>query len=1133
MGGCYPSRLIAIVSARRTAVRWALALCTAVAFAGATPGVAAAATKYVDQKNPNCTDPAGTNSSGGTATAPYCTISRAAVGNGAGTTIMVSEGTYNEEVDVRTGTVAAPLVFKTDPGETVTVTGGQYGFYLSGKTYVTVDGFNVTKTTSDGIHVSSGSSNIKVLNNTTSFAGKPQVGLAAKGISVTDATNNTVQGNIAHHNSYYGIYFANSTGNTVTDNQSSFNARVFDRNASGIRLHSSSNNTVARNVTHDNEDSGIEAHTGSNNNLIINNVTYGNGDHGIDVLDSPGQRILNNSVYHNVTAGINAEGTSDHTTMANNVSVDSGIGSPRTSSNIRVDATSVTGSTINRDLVFLHTSSIQFIWGANSYNSLAALQTNTGQETNGIEADPKWVAPSLGNFHLAAGSPAIDSADAGISGASATDIEGTARIDDPTRPNTGVGPRTYDDRGAYEYPAIEGPPTAALTVTPNLGSAPLDVTADASGSSDVDASPISTYTFDFGDGTTAQGPQAGATAKHVYASAGTYTVTVTVTDTAGRPATATAQVTVKPPPNAPPNPALKVNPSTGHAPLDVIADASLSTDPDDHPIATYAFDFGDGTATGPQAGATAAHTYDTAGTYTVTVTVTDTGGLSSSATKQVSVDPEIVPPDAALTLPPSGTAPLDVTADASRSQPGSMPIDSYKFDFGDGTVKGPQAGATASHTYTTAGTYTVTLTVVDTAGTSSTATAQITVSQPDLPPNPKLVLNQTSGPAPMAVTADASGSTDNDLTGIATYKFDFGDGTSTGAQSSATASHTYTKGGSYTVTLTVTDTGGRSSTATTSVLVFADYVTNGGFETNLTGWNTSGGGAGITLERVAGGHSGGFAAKLSNTSAGPSSCVLNDSPNAVLSTAADGSYTAKMWVRADTAGATLRLRVREYAGTTLAGSEETNTALTTSWQLVTVVYTPTAGGSSLDLNATVVNAAPGTCFYADDASLALGPKVAPPPPDPNLVDNRGFETSLTGWNTGGSGAGITLSRVAGGNSGGWAAQLTNTSTGPSSCVLNDAPNVVATTAAGIYTVSMFVRADQPGATLKLRVREYSGSTLMDTRSTDAALSTSWQQVTVAYPPAAPGASTLDVNALVVNAAPGTCFYADDVSITRA
>jgi PKD repeat protein len=87
---------------------------------------------------------------------------------------------------------------------------------------------------------------------------------------------------------------------------------------------------------------------------------------------------------------------------------------------------------------------------------------------------------------------------------------------------------------------------ASLTVTPTTGRAPLPVSADASASTDTDATPIASYRIDFGDGTVV-GPQAGPTATHTYAAAGTYTVKLTVTDTAGLASTATQQVTATTP----------------------------------------------------------------------------------------------------------------------------------------------------------------------------------------------------------------------------------------------------------------------------------------------------------------------------------------------------------------------------------------------------------------------------------------------------------------------------------------------------------------------------------------------------------------------------------------------------------
>ena len=548
-------------------------------------------------------------------------------------------------------------------------------------------------------------------------------------------------------------------------------------------------------------------------------------------------------------------------------------------------------------------------------------------------------------------------------------------MDDPLTPNTGAGPRAYDDRGAYEYGLRDLPPNAALTVTPASGLVDLTVTADASGSTDNDGtSPIESYSFNFGDGSPAVGPQPGATAPHTYTAAGVYTVTVTVRDTAGLFSSATNQVTVT---DDPPAAALAVTPSSGTAPLIVEADASASTDTDSTPIESYAFDFGDGSPiVGPQSQPTAGHTYMTGGTFTVTVTVSDEAGLSSQATQQVHVSFGIDdPPDAALTVtPPSGLVDLDVVADASGSTDDDVtsPIESYAFDFGDGSpAVGPQPGATAPHTYAAAGSYTVTVTVTDTAGLSSTATAQVTVT--DNPPSVSFSVQPSSGVAPLVVTADASGSTDTDDTPIASYTFDFGDGSPVvGPQPGATAPHTYTVAGVYTVTVTVTDTAGLSSTATVQVVVKPNLVQNSGFETNISGWNTSGGGANIALTRVSGGHTGGWAAKLTNTGTTGSTCTLNDSPNWVTTTSA-GTYTASLWVRADTAGALLKLRLREYAGSTLVGSATPQFTLTTSWQQVSLTYTPASPGSStLDFNAYVVSAPPGTCFYADDAAIFLG-----------------------------------------------------------------------------------------------------------------------------------------------------------------
>jgi parallel beta-helix repeat protein len=859
---------------RRRRVRCALAVIAAAAIAVTIADAQAASMMlFVDQANPNCS-----NTGTGSVTQPFCTISASGGKVGPGMTVQVGAGTYPERVSVKSGAAGAPIVYTAAPGATVTVGAGQAnGFVASGKSWVTINGFNITQTTGYGIDISSGSANVTVSNNDVSDSGERTSGSTRYGIRASSATDCVISGNTVHDNSDTGIAVLGSSSRIqVLSNQTFENARGYTRAAAGIRVSTATDNTVAGNITHDNEDSGVESYPGAVNTLIYNNVSYDNGDHGFDNLGTANQRIIANTAYHNVTAGINVEGDSSGAIIKNNISVDNGIKSPRTHSNIRIERGSTGGAVVDSNLVWLTTADVLYVWDSTSYSTLAAFRTASGQGAHDIWADPKWRDLGARDFHLTWASPAVDSADSSASGQPATDLEGVARTDSPFVPNTGLGPRTYDDRGAYELGAtdMDVPPTARVTLTPTSGVFPLNVRADASASTDPDATPIASYRFDFGDGTVV-GPQPQATADHPYTSAGTYTVQVSVTDTAGNTGTTTAQETVQD--DAPPTAALTVSPASGQSPLNVTANASASTDPDTTPVATYDFDFGDGTVTGPQESPTAGHTYTTDGTYIVRVTVADTAGNTGSATQQVVVGAAT----AVLSVSPtSGITPVAVTADASASSgSGHSPIASYTFDFGDGTVIGPQAGATATHTYTTGGTFTVKVTVKDTLNLTATATQQVAITR--------------------------------------------------------------------------------------------NFVSNAGFETNLTGWNTSGSDSGITLAQVTtASHSGAAAALLTNTASVPATCSLNDSPNWVVTTSA-AAYTASLWVRADTPGATLNLRLREYAGSVLAGSAVKQITLTTGWQQVNVSYTP-AAGSTLDLNAYVPKAAPGQCFYADDASITNG-----------------------------------------------------------------------------------------------------------------------------------------------------------------
>jgi PKD repeat protein len=148
-------------------------------------------------------------------------------------------------------------------------------------------------------------------------------------------------------------------------------------------------------------------------------------------------------------------------------------------------------------------------------------------------------------------------------------------------------------------------------------------------------------------------------------------------------------------------------------------DGTGSTD-SDGTIASYTWDFGDST-TGT--GATPQHTYTTAGTYTVALTVTDNRGGTGSVTGSVTVTdpPANIPPQASFTA----AVAYHTASFTSTSTDEDGIIASYAWDFGDSTTG---TGATPQHTYTTAGTYTVALTVTDDRGGTATTTGSVIVT---------------------------------------------------------------------------------------------------------------------------------------------------------------------------------------------------------------------------------------------------------------------------------------------------------------------------------------------------------------------------------------------------------------------
>ncbi|WP_088278701.1 PKD domain-containing protein [Ideonella sp. A 288] len=258
-------------------------------------------------------------------------------------------------------------------------------------------------------------------------------------------------------------------------------------------------------------------------------------------------------------------------------------------------------------------------------------------------------------------------------------------------------------------------PAANVTVT-----AGQSVAFNATGTDPDNNTPL-TYAWNFGGGaanSTLQNPSV------VFATAGTFTVSLTVTDARGLadPTPATRTITVSPgstgnqAPNGTINlPAANVATTVGQS----VAFNATGTDPDNNTPLTYAWNFGGGAANSALQNPTVV--FNTAGTFTVSLTVTDARGLAdpTPATRQVTVVASgNKPPTASITAPAADLTVAKGTTVAfagTGSDPdGNTPL-TYRWNFGgggmpDSTLQNPRVA------FNSVGTFSVTLTVTDRLG---------------------------------------------------------------------------------------------------------------------------------------------------------------------------------------------------------------------------------------------------------------------------------------------------------------------------------------------------------------------------------------------------------------------------------
>jgi PKD repeat protein len=328
-----------------------------------------------------------------------------------------------------------------------------------------------------------------------------------------------------------------------------------------------------------------------------------------------------------------------------------------------------------------------------------------------------------------------------------------------------------------------------FSATPETGSAPQTVKFTDQSTS---VTPL-TWAWDFNnDGvtdSTLQNPI------YDYTVVGTYTAKLTVSNSAGSNA-ATKTITVNAATMAPVA-GFNGTPVSGVAPLTV-----AFTDVSTNSPTSWAWTFGDG---GTSTARNPTYTYAKAGTYTVTQTVRNAVGTNTmTLAGYITVNPAPVPPVAVFDgTPTSGTAPHYVAFnDDSANSPTS-----WEWTFGDGTTSTLR---NPSHSYTKAGTYTVSLKATNAGGSNTlTKAGYITVTTATPTPTPT--------PVPEAVKASFTATpvtgqlplevqfTDMSTGGPTQWSWNFGD---KGISTDRHPSHTYTKTGSYTVTLTVQNANG-------------------------------------------------------------------------------------------------------------------------------------------------------------------------------------------------------------------------------------------------------------------------------------------------------------------------------------
>ena len=364
--------------------------------------------------------PAGDDGNPGTLSQPWKTLRKAANTVRAGDTAFIRAGTYNEVVTPAfSGADGNYIVFKAYPGERPVLTANDYAtFRIVGKSFIEISGLEITSSFVDGtgIKPDAGAHHIRILNNIIKNCGESGIGTGA-GVDYIHIEGNTIHGN-AKTSAYNGSgvslwslgwYDQGAGPHSIVRNNLIYN----NSNEAGPKTDG--NGIIVDNSGPDNPPVAIEY-----------NLVFNNGGCCVNVTRSSNTSIYNNTCYKNSTSS-----------TINNGEIYAGSSANVKARNNILYATSGKPGTHKYNSINLDFDYNLVYGGANEISG-----------THDLAGDPNFVNPGVdpatADFHLRAGSPAIDR---GIH------LGYTADYDRRPVP---VGPAP--DLGAYEYAGTVLPP---------------------------------------------------------------------------------------------------------------------------------------------------------------------------------------------------------------------------------------------------------------------------------------------------------------------------------------------------------------------------------------------------------------------------------------------------------------------------------------------------------------------------------------------------------------------------------------------------------------------------------------------------------------------------------------------------